>query len=161
VYTRILVPLDGSKFAERALAAAEDLARLMRAPLHLVRVVDPTQLELAGDGIYAEVFAEGASSPLLTDEGAAAQACLERMTAREIEAGLGASGEVRHGMAAHEIVAMAQPGDLIVMSTHGRGGMARWFLGSVAEAVVRRSPGPVLLVRGDRDHADGQATDSS
>jgi nucleotide-binding universal stress UspA family protein len=54
---------------------------------------------------------------------------------------------VRHGITAHEVVAMAQSGDLIVMSTHGRGGLARWFLGSVAEDVVRRAPVPVLMIR--------------
>src|SRR5688572_22453401 len=114
MYARILVPLDGSKLAERALPAAEELGRLMRIPLHLVRVVEPAQ----------EVVAQGASSPVLTDETAAAHAYLMRMTEREVERGLGASSEVRRGSAAHEIVAMAQPSDLIVMSTHGRGGLA-------------------------------------
>jgi nucleotide-binding universal stress UspA family protein len=152
MYKRILVPLDGSKLAERALPAAEELARLMRAPLHLVRVVDPTQSELSGYGIYKSVLDEDASSALLAAEGAAAHAYLERMTARDIEAGVGASSEVRHGITAHEVVAMAQPGDLIVMSTHGRGGLARWFLGSVAEDVVRRAPVPVLMIRVAAEH---------
>lgn len=160
MYTRILVPLDGSKLAERALPAAEELARLMRTPLHLVRVVDPTQSELSGYGIYKSVLDEGASSALLAEEGAAAHAYLERMAAREIEHGVGASSEVRHGITAHEVVAMAQPGDLIVMSTHGRGGLARWFLGSVAEEVVRRAPVPVLMIRAaaERGKPEGQAT---
>jgi nucleotide-binding universal stress UspA family protein len=153
VYARILVPLEGSKLAERALPAAEELARLMSAALHLLRVVDPTQLDLAGYGTYESALAQTASSPFLTDEGAAAHAYLERMTARDIERGLGTSHEVRYGVAAREIVAMAQPGDLIVMGTHDRGGLARWFLGSVAEAVVRRAPVPVLVVP---VHADGR-----
>lgn len=153
MYTRILVPLDGSKLAERALPAAEELARLMRTPLHLIRVVDPTQLDLGGYGIYEAVLAQGASSPFLTEEGIAADAYLERMAAREIEAGLGASREVRYGITARELVAMAQPGDLIVMSTHGRGGLARWFLGSVAEEVVRRAPVPILMIRVAAEHA--------
>jgi nucleotide-binding universal stress UspA family protein len=156
MYTRILVPLDGSKLAERALPVAEELTRLMRTPLHLVRVVDPTELDLRGYGIYETVLAQGASSPFLTDEAAAAHAYLERMTAREIEQGLGASSEVRHGIAAREIVAVAQPGDFIVMSTHGRGGLARWFLGSVAEEVVRRAPVPVLMIRAAAEHEESE-----
>jgi nucleotide-binding universal stress UspA family protein len=152
MYTRILVPLDGSKLAERALPAAEELARLVRAPLHLVRMVDPAHSNLGRDGFDESVLAQVASSLFLTEEGAAADAYLARMTAREIEQGLGASGEVRYGATAREIVAMAQPGDLIVMSTHGRGGLVRWFLGSVAEDVVRRAPVPVLLIRIDAEH---------
>ena len=157
MYARILVPLDGSKLAERALAAAEDLARLMGAPLHLVRGVDPTPLDLGGYGSDATVLAQGASSPFLTDEEVAARAYLDRMTARVAEHGLVASGEVRHGIAARVIVGMAEPGDLIVMGTHGRGGLARWFLGSVAEEVVRHTRVPLLLIRaegdGDTEHA--------
>jgi nucleotide-binding universal stress UspA family protein len=145
-YARILVPLDGSKLAERALPAAEELAKLMSAPLHLLRVVDPTQLDLAGYGTYESALAQGASSPFLTEEGDAAHAYLERMQARKIEQGLGTSTDVRYGVAAREIVAVAQPGDLIVIGSHGRGGLARWFLGSVAEAVIRRAEASVLVV---------------
>jgi len=151
MYARILVPLDGSKLAERALPAAAELAQLMGVPLHLVSVVDPTQLDLLGYGSFATALAQGALLPFISDEEAAARAYLDRMTARVAEQGLVASGEVRHGIAAHAIVALAQPGDLIVMGTHGRGGVARWFLGSVAEEVVRHASVPLLLIRGERD----------
>jgi nucleotide-binding universal stress UspA family protein len=125
MYTRILVPLDDAKLAERALPAAEELARLMRTPLHLLRMVDLTQLDLRGHDMYESVLAQGASSPFLTEESIAADAYLKRMAAREIKADFGASREVRYGITARENVAMAQPGDLIVMSTHERGGLAR------------------------------------
>jgi nucleotide-binding universal stress UspA family protein len=113
-------PLAGSMLAECALPAAVELTRLMGTPLHLLREVDPSQLDLAGYGTYESALAQGASSPFLTDEGAAANADLERMSAREIEQGLGTSSEVQYSGAAREIVAMAQPRDLIVMGTHGR-----------------------------------------
>lgn len=160
MYARILVPLDGSKLAERALPAAEELARLTRARLHLVRVIDPAQWDLRAYGADEPVLARGASSSLFSEGSFAADAYLERMTGREIKQGIGASGEVLYGNAAREIVAIAQPGDLIVMSTHGRGGAARWFLGSVAEAIVRRSTVPVLLVRDDGHIAKGQVGDA-
>ena len=54
---------------------------------------------------------------------------------------------MRHGSPERDLAASSRPDDLIVMATHGRGGMTRWFLGSVAEEVVRRSPVPVMLVR--------------
>ena len=156
MYTRFLVPLDGSKLAERALSAAAELAQLMGAPLHLVCVVDLTQLDLAAYDSYATALARGVVLPFLSDEDAAARAYLDRMTARLAAQGLTASGEVRHGIAAREIVALAQSGDLIVMATHGRGGVARWFLGSVAEEVVRHAPVPLLLLRGEHEDCGDQ-----
>ena len=57
------------------------------------------------------------------------------------------------------IVEAAQPGDLIVMTSHGRSGLPRWFLGSVAEAVVRRASVPVLLVRATPPEPDSPAGD--
>ena len=104
MYKRILVPLDGSKLAERALPAAEELARLMQTPLHLVRVIDPAQWDLRANG------ADEA-------EGIAADSYLERMTKREVEQGIGARGEVRYGNTVREIVSTTQPGDLMVVST--------------------------------------------
>lgn len=148
MYQRILVPLDGSKLAERVLATAEEFARLMMAPLLLVRAVDPTQTEMADHAISGLALSRDASSLVLMEVEVAAQAYLERMVRREIDQGFSASSELRYGIAAREIVNASRPGDLIVMSTHGRGGMARWFMGSVAEEVARRSVVPVLLVRG-------------
>ena len=146
MYRRILVPLDGSALAERALPEAEELARLAGASMHLIRVVDLAHVARYGSvGLSMEV---AAFELLLADEEIAARGYLER-TAHDLQRrGLSATAEVRRGHAASEIVGAATGGDVIVMATHGRGGVTRWFLGSVAEAVVRRSPVPVLLVRG-------------
>jgi nucleotide-binding universal stress UspA family protein len=84
---------------------------------------------------------------VLADERAAAREYVERVEGEVRERGLEVSSEVRTGAASRELVGLAQPDDLIVVATHGRGGMARWFLGSVAEEVARRLPAPVLLVR--------------
>ena len=56
------------------------------------------------------------------------------------------SVELRRGAVSRELLDAAEPGDLYVMTSHGRSGPARWFLGSVAEDVIRRSAVPVLLV---------------
>ena len=55
--------------------------------------------------------------------------------------------EVRQGAVVDELLRVAEPGDLYVLATHGRSGVTRWLLGSVAEALARRSLVPVLLVR--------------
>ena len=145
MYRRIVIPVDGSELAERALPQGEALARLTGAPLHLVRVVDLTGLARYGPiGLHAEATA---FQRVLANEETVAGEDLER-TARGLrERGVAVTTEERRGDAATEIVGATEPGDVIVMATHGRGGVTRWFLGSVAEEVVRHAPVPVLLVR--------------
>jgi nucleotide-binding universal stress UspA family protein len=144
MYARVVVPLDGSELAEQALTDAEDLARLAMAALHLVRVVDPTRLDHFG---LDQLVAASTLGEKIEEAERAATAYLEDIAARLRERDLTVQSEVRRGAPAAEIVAVANPGDLIVMLTHGRSGLGRWFLGSVAEAVVRQAPVPVLLVR--------------
>jgi nucleotide-binding universal stress UspA family protein len=144
MYTRILVPLDGSSLSELALPNAEEMARLTGAPLSLVYVVDLNRLdhfgmeELVGsDGLADQLqVAERAATTYLT------------AIAHTLEGkGLRTTIHTRCGDPTRELVAATQPGDLIIMATHGRGGVTRTLLGSVAESVARRSLVPVLLVR--------------
>lgn len=145
MYSRIVVPLDGSELAERALTTAEEFARLLKAPLHLIRVIDITRLEGRGlSGLAIEYVGPGL---LVEAEEATARAYLDAMVTRLESQGLTATSDVRYGFASHEIVAIAAVGDVIVMATHGRSGVKRWFLGSVAEDVIRQAPVPVLLIR--------------
>ena len=95
---------------------------------------------------------------LLQDE---AQARLAGPAARLEHAGVTTTTEVRRGVSAFTIVALAQPGALIVMTGHGRTGLGRWFLGSVAEAVVRQATAPVLLVRAAPAPPDRPASGSA
>ena len=145
MYERIVVPLDGSDLASRALPEAERLARLVDAPLHLVRVVDLANLQRVG---YLGLAAEYAAyQQVLEDEKAAAQEYLAGAERDMTERGIRVSTELRHGAAARELLAATRPGDLIVMASHGRTGVPRWFLGSVAEELTRHATVPVLLVR--------------
>jgi nucleotide-binding universal stress UspA family protein len=144
MFASILVPLDGSALAEQALTEAEELARQMGAPLRLIRVVDPNRLDHFGVDKYLAManLAEKVEEALKT-----ATDYLQD-TARTLEErGLTVTTEVRRGDPVRELVAAAQPGDLIVISTHGRDGAMRWVIGSVAEAVARHASVPVLLVR--------------
>jgi len=149
VYQRIVVALDGSELAERGLRHAVALARAVGAPLHLVRVATITRLNFAPNEAAAD-FA------LLTDELGAQQeeahAYLAKTREGLGEASAAATTEVRTGVAGTQIVAASRPGDLIVIASHGRGGVARWLLGSVAEEVTRHARVPVLLYRaGDEE----------
>jgi nucleotide-binding universal stress UspA family protein len=141
MYQRIIVPLDGSALAERALPLAEGLARLTGAPLHLVRVIDPTERGAPRDPDLR------AYQIWLEDERIAARNDLERVETASLARQQRVTVEYRFGPAAREILATVRPDDLIVMATHGRGGPARWYLGSVAEEVARQTTVPVLLVR--------------
>jgi nucleotide-binding universal stress UspA family protein len=146
-FRRIVVPLDGSPVAERALPYAEDLARLLGVPLHFVRVTDPLHPGsplanlLAIDALTLEVWLEG--------ERAAARDYLAQQQGALQARGLHITVEHLEGPPADAVLAATQPGDLLVMATHGRGGPARWFMGSTAESIVRRSPVPVFVIRAD------------
>ena len=148
MYRRIIVPLDGSGLAEEALVQAEGLARLTGASLHLVRVVDYTHLE--GYGPYAPLAVEYASAErVVANETAAATDYLREIQARLAGGGLAADYEVRRGRIAREVVDATRTGDVVVMASHGRSGVSRWLLGSVAEDVLRHATAPVLLVKVD------------
>jgi len=145
MYQRLVVPLDGSDIAELALVEAEKMAVLTHAPIHLVRVI-----EFDGQDTYAVygVMADPMTvSYLLSDEDASATHYLESVAQRLADHGHRVTSEVRHGTAASELIAASRPEDLYVIASHGRSGIARWFMGSVAEEVVRRSSVPVLLIR--------------
>ena len=145
MYQRIVVPLDGSELAEKALPEAEQMARLTGGTVHLVRVVDIVQLPWYGS--FAPAMDYATVQAALTDEDNAAANYLSEVAARLTGAGLTASVETRRGQVPREIVAATKPGDLIVMASHGRSGVTRWLLGSVAEEVLRHASVPVLLVR--------------
>jgi nucleotide-binding universal stress UspA family protein len=144
MYKRIIVPLDGSELAEQAVPHAEELSQRLGAPLHLVRITDvhnPGQY-----GAYLALDAAGYTEAVESDE-AEAKRYLENLGRALAARGLPVSVEHRHGRPAKELAALAQTGDLVVMATHGRGGLGRAFMGSVADEIVRHSIVPVLLVR--------------
>lgn len=151
MFTRILVPLDGSKRAERALAAASRVARASRAHVYLVRAVAiPPTFGLMYEG-------QTVQWNLIRDETKIARAYLDALeSSRQLE-GLSVESITPVGDAATVILdAVAKHGcDLVVMASHGRTGPSRWVLGSVAEHIVRHSLAPVLVLRAsDREDAD-------
>jgi nucleotide-binding universal stress UspA family protein len=135
---RILVPLDGSDIGEAALAVADLFARKAGAGLDLVRVVSTPAMAMEPAGAY--------SIDLLESMQEAAELYLER-----VAKGLRAT-PIRTasfmGTIAEELLRYLEtnPAELVVMGSHGRGGVARWLLGSVADRLLH-GPSPVLVIR--------------
>jgi nucleotide-binding universal stress UspA family protein len=136
----ILVPLDGSIVAEAALTPAVDLAREAGARLVLLRAAQAHTLPMA-DPIEAQVDVMREAQEYL----AAARARVTAAGVRDVEI------SAWYGPAVEAIVEAARyrHADLIVMSSHGRSGMSRLVLGSVAESVLRATAVPILLIRPD------------
>ena len=159
MYTRIVVPLDGSDIAEQALATAEDLARATDAALHLVRVVEFPSTSYTY--VYGAMVESEALVSQLEDQVRLAEEYLTEVARSIREHGVSVTTEVRHGIATQELIATMKPGDLFVIASHGRSGIARWFLGSVAEEITRHATVPVLLVRAGSPAATRRAPNST
>lgn len=141
---RILVPTDFSDCASPAVRYGAELAEKFGAELVLLHVVPDAVLALPDAVMPTPVPA--ANLDVLTDSGK--QGLANLITAEKLEARK-PRAEVRIGSPAAEVVAAAKDlhTDLICIGTHGRGGLSRVLLGSVAEEVVRHAPCPVLTVR--------------
>ncbi len=142
---RILHPSDFSSASTPAFRRAVEMARANRAELILLHVIDDV-LPLGPDGYIPPSTWE----QLQRSARAHAQKPLGRLLDRARKAGARARTVVAEGSAPQQIVraARGKRADLIVMGTHGRGAVAKFFLGSVAERVVALAPCPVLTVRG-------------
>jgi len=134
----ILVPLDGSILAEAALAPAVEFARNNGAKLVLLRAAEAHALPMA-DPTAAQVEAVSRADEYLAE----VRGRVTRVGAANVEI------SVWYGSPAEAIVEAAQyrKADLIVMSSHGRSGLGRLVLGSVAETVLRATAVPILLIR--------------
>jgi nucleotide-binding universal stress UspA family protein len=144
MFGSVLVPLDGSPFAEHALPLARAVARRAGAELDLVRV----------HGLYALKDPAASWCPYDPAQDAECrreeEAYLANLARRLREAGpVRVSTAVVPGLVADGILGRAKDrhADLVVMTTHGVGPVSRFFLGSVADELVRRATAPLLLVR--------------
>ncbi len=143
MFGKILVPVDFSEYTEEILEYAMEIARKFGSSLHLVHVI-PTM----------DYFTPYES--FITPENVeAAQQAIEAEVKKHLEetagkiSGISVSRAVLSGAAFVEITQYAESEgiDLIIMGTHGRGGIQHLLLGSVAGRVIRRAPCPVLTIR--------------
>lgn len=141
MYETILVPTDGSTEVERAVAYAADLADTHGASIRAVYVVNAASygglpMETSWEGVVDTLRAEGRDA-------------VERVA--DLVDGVPVETAVLEGSPSRVIVEEAADCDLVVMGTHGRGGIDRLLLGSVTERVVRSAPVPVLTLTVDVD----------
>ncbi len=129
----VFVCVDGSPLSEQALAPAAQCAAWLKATLQLVQVLDPDKTHIPEGGDSGEwVYLRRLAEQLRKDHGVAAE------------------WEVLHGKHAAEAITSFvddQPGSLLVLSSHGRSGLNRLVMGSVAQEVARTSSSPVWIIR--------------
>jgi nucleotide-binding universal stress UspA family protein len=145
IFRRIVCATDFSRASGAALARAVALARASKARLTLVHVIAPV-VPVAGEGyVLPDTYDKIEASVR-----ASADKQMARLLARARAAGVRADAVLAEGVAHAEVVrvAKARRADLLVIGTHGRTGLARLFLGSVAGRVVASATCPVLTVRG-------------
>ncbi len=146
MYQNILVPLDGSRFAEIALPHAMEMASKFDSKISLVRVVPPPNIitedlvDGTGDMVMKveEVWREEARDYLQAQAGSIRQQGFEVKT--DVRVNPDIAGAIIDACQAHNA-------DVIIMSTHGRSGLGRWLFGSVAQKVLQHAPVHTLLIR--------------
>lgn len=153
MYTKMLIPLDGSKTAEKVLPYARYLAGMFKIPIELLAVIDIAELA-------SHISAEKARHlDTMIEDGVRASTTYLRAIASTFPDGH-VTCTVEKGRAEDAIIEKgeADAGMLITMATHGRSGMNRFLLGSVAEKVLRGTANPLLLVRSTEEaKAEGEA----
>lgn len=140
LFENIVVPLDGSEFAEHILLHLPQVAT-PAATVHVVTVIEPVRYAAAGLDFNTPQLVT------IIREGAAEY--IEKQRANLAAAGYQAKAHVVEGDATYSILELANrvDADLIAMTTHGRTGFARWALGSVAERLLQSASIPVFVVR--------------
>jgi nucleotide-binding universal stress UspA family protein len=146
--SRIVVPLDGSEIAARALPVASELAEHLAAPVHVIRAVDAALSLPMASGVFGAgpVVDANVTDQIWEEAEAEARSTVTAAVSQLQSEGVDASGGIVIGSPFFAISEAIEPGDLLTLTSHGRGGVRRWLLGSVAEKLVREAKAPVMLV---------------
>lgn len=157
MFTRILVAVDSDEIADTVVAAAGGLAGPLNAQVALLHVVDAASAiaplaaaEPTGLGVppLATSANMALTEQLIEDQERSGESLVQRL-AQRLPEGIAAEALLREGTPAETIIATAQEwqAGLIVIGTHGRGGLERLVVGSTAETVLRAATCPVLAIR--------------
>ena len=143
--SRIIVPLDGSEFAESVLPYAASLSQKLDMGVTLVQVLSTDEFTYYSSGYGINEFLPRIKEEIRSE----AREYLTGAASRFFPEGLDVSVETVYGSPASRITQMARAADhnMVALTTHGRLGVSRLLLGSVAESVIRESGDPVLIVR--------------
>jgi nucleotide-binding universal stress UspA family protein len=159
MFNRILVPLDGSTLAERAIPHAERFAHIFGSSIILLQVLDPTSFHENPNPVdplswqirkaEADMYMKGVAARLRQGLGESAPDAKEAQGTDSDEAKGRVEYYIREGKTAENIVNFAHSEniDLLVISTHGSGGLSRWNISSVTQKVINLVYLPVLIVR--------------
>ena len=153
MYEHLLVALDGSRPAERVLDHAEALARAFGSEVTLLRATLSAEMVIAqtgaGDAAVGQMTPTMDPEPVLEADHSTATDYMNRMAERLRQHNIKVTVDLTEGAANTVIVERARElgVSLILMTTHGRGGLGRMVFGSVADSVLRHAECPVLLVR--------------
>lgn len=144
VYSRILVPLDGSKRAETILPHVEEMARRCEAKVILLQVIEPVPLVVGPEG--ARMALQQQQLEQLTEQ---SETYLAALRGEFRGKGINATARVSYGPVVEAIInaAESEGADLIAIASHGRGGLSQVFYGSVAAGVLQRVDRPLLIIR--------------
>lgn len=150
MYTKIMVPLDGSELAECVMPHVEAITSGCKiASVVFVRVVNPIQLPASVPARGEFGFSEKERLELKENRKQTADAYLKKIAENTRLEGARLSYEVLEGNVAETLAHWAEQNgvDLIVIASHGRSGVSRWVMGSVADRILRSACVPVLMVR--------------
>lgn len=148
-YANLLVTLDGSELAANAVPIAAKLARKSGATIHLLRVVEPLDVAPASEYPPDTTWLEpGETAQIMSDREADARIEVSDTATALRTLGLKVQTMVRIGRAASEILQAATDtdADLLLMATHGRGGLRRMLMGSVTTTVAQNATVPLLVI---------------
>ncbi len=150
--TEITITLDGSTLAEEALPDAVQIATALAIPLTLLRVIpNLTAMASSGWGVGYSAYYP-ATEEMERDEEHAVEEYLDALAMRLRASGIAVGTRQERGVTSRPAEAIAavlaeQPAGLVIMASHGRGGVLCWVLGSTAEEVLDHAPCPILIVR--------------
>ena len=148
MYKKILVPLDGSKRAERILFYVEELARRFKSELVLLQVIEPSHLIVDPHGSFPDFDLE-----LIKERFLEAERYLKGIQGEFSGKGFSVLVFAEKGNVVSTIIRVSnrEDVDLIAMASHGHSGLSRVFYGSVAAGVLHQIDRPLLLIRTRRD----------
>lgn len=147
MFNKILVPLDGSELAECVFPYVEDIARKRDSRVEAVFVVEHYEMPFHGGVAFNEENLRAIERSAIKS----AEQYMSTVKQRLLSKGIEVNTVVLEGKIADSLVDYASNNgfDLIVMATHGRSGLARWVVGSVADKILHCSTVPMLLIRSE------------
>jgi nucleotide-binding universal stress UspA family protein len=144
--SRVVAPIDGSELSLRALPVAASITKQTGAGIAVINVVSPTSGDLPLVASGMEPMSATTYELVYDEEVRESQELVDRAVTALQGLGVQAEGKVFTGAITESILNALNPGDVLVISSHGRKGMARWVLGSTAMKLVRSGQAPVVVV---------------